>query len=103
MQVEFTVWHREVEDEWPDPDTYIDGLYDAASAELPRVVSQLESGAVGDRPETVDGEDLTGGADCVDPTAWRVSGKVVLVGVKHDDVEAPVQLVVVVRESGEDS
>ena len=102
VQVEFTVWYREVEDEWPDPDTYIDSLYDAASAELPRVVSQLESGVVGGRLEPVDEEDLTGGADFVDHTAWRVSGKVVLVGVKHDDTEAPVQLVVVVREFGED-
>ncbi|MGW1216267.1 hypothetical protein ACWD5F_42210 [Streptomyces sp. NPDC002499] len=99
VQVEFTVWFREVEDEWPDPDTYIDGLYDAASAELPRVVSQLESGAVGGRLEAVGEEDLTDGADFVDHTAWRISGKVVLAGVKHDDTETPVQLVVVLRES----
>ncbi|MGW3287696.1 hypothetical protein ACWDR3_24010 [Streptomyces sp. NPDC001002] len=99
MQVEFTVWYREVEDEWPDPDTYIDSLYDAASAELPHVVSQLESGAVGGRLETVD-EDLTGGEDFIDHTAWRVSDKVILAGVKHDDTEAPVQLVVVLREYG---
>ncbi|MFJ4783358.1 hypothetical protein [Streptomyces sp. NPDC088794] len=107
VQVEFTVWFREVEEEWPDPDTYIDGLYDAASAELPRVVFQLESGVVGGRLETVGvgEEDLTDGADFVDHTAWRVwdTGKVVLAGVKHDDVEAPVQLVVVVREFGENS
>ena len=30
VQVEFTLWRREVEDERPDPDTYIDELYDAA-------------------------------------------------------------------------
>jgi hypothetical protein len=28
------------------------------------------------------------GADFVDHTAWRVSGMVVLLGVKHDDAEA---------------
>jgi hypothetical protein len=99
VEVEFTLWYREVEDEWPDPDTYIDDLYDAASAELPRVVAQLESGALGARLETVD-EDLTGGADYIDHTAWRISDKVLLAGVKHDDTETPVQLVVVVREYG---
>jgi hypothetical protein len=34
---------------WPDPDTYLDDLYDAAAAELPGVVARLESGAVGAR------------------------------------------------------
>jgi hypothetical protein len=97
VQVEFTLWHRETEDEWPDPDTYIDDLYDAASAEIPRVVSELESGALGARLETTD-EDLTDGADYIDHTAWRISGRVLLVGVKHDDTEAPVQLVVVLRD-----
>ncbi|UOB10850.1 hypothetical protein MQE23_18005 [Streptomyces sp. HP-A2021] len=42
-------------------------------------------------------EDLTDGADFIDHTAWRVSGKIPLAGVKHDDNEAPVQLVVVLR------
>ena len=102
VQVEFTLWYREVEDDWPDPDTYIDSLYDAASAELPAVVSQLTSGAVGERLEAVD-EDLTGGEDFVDHTAWRVADKVILVGVKHDDTEAPVQLVVVLREYRSDT
>lgn len=101
VQVEFTLWCREVEDERPDPDTYFDDLYDAGSAELPRVVAQLESG-LGDRLEPAE-EDLTDGADYIDHTAWWLSGKVLLAGVKHDDTEAPVQLVVVVREPGDDA
>ncbi|WP_315884876.1 hypothetical protein [Streptomyces sp. P17] len=100
VQVEFTLWCREVEEEWPDPDTYVDDLYDAASAELPRIVAQLESGALGARLEPSE-EDLTDGADYIDHTAWRPSGKVLLAGVKHGDTEAPVQLVVVVREPSE--
>jgi hypothetical protein len=99
VEVEFTLWYREVEDEGPDPDTYIDTLYDAASAELPRAVAQLESTALGARLESVD-EDLTQGADYIDHTAWRMSDKVLLVGVKHDDTEAPVQLVALVRGYG---
>jgi exonuclease VII small subunit len=100
VQVEFTLWYREVEEEWPDPDTYLDDLYDTASAELPRIVAQLESGALGRRLESSD-EDLTDGADYIDHTAWLLSDKVLLAGVKHDDTEAPVQLVVVVRDRGE--
>ncbi|MFF3344599.1 hypothetical protein [Streptomyces sp. NPDC002779] len=100
VQVEFTLWYREVEEEWPDPDTYLDDLYDTASAELPRIAAQLESGALGARLESSD-EDLTDGADYIDHTAWLLSGKVLLAGVKHDDTEAPVQLVVVVRDRGE--
>ncbi|MFI0134794.1 hypothetical protein [Streptomyces luteogriseus] len=96
VEVEFTLWYREVEDERPDPDTCFDDLYDAASAELPRVAAQLESGVLGARLETVD-EDLTHGADYIDHTAWRIGGKVLLAGVKHDDTDAPVQLVVVMR------
>ncbi|MFD9938296.1 hypothetical protein ACFWZ6_34760 [Streptomyces massasporeus] len=96
VEVEFTLWYREVEDERPDPDTYIDELYDAASAELPRVAAQLQSGVLGARLETVD-EDLTDGADYIDHTAWRIGDKVLLAGVKHDDTDAPVQLVVVMR------
>ena len=96
VQVEFTLWYREVEDERPDPDTYIDDLYDAASAELPRVAAQLESGVLGARLETVD-EDLTDGADYIDHIAWRIGDKVLLAGVKHDDTDTPVQLVVVLR------
>jgi len=98
-QVEFTLWYREVEDEWSDPDTYIDDLYGAACAELPGVVLQLTSGPLAGRLEPSD-EDLTGGADYIDHTAWRVSDKVLLAGVRHDDTEAPVQVVVVVREYG---
>ncbi|MDH6217728.1 hypothetical protein [Streptomyces pseudovenezuelae] len=78
--MEFTVWYREVEDEWPDPDTYIDSLYDAACAELPRGVSQL-------RPVLSEGD------------LRRSTTRTVLVGVKHDDTEVQVQLVVVVGES----
>ncbi|OUD02840.1 hypothetical protein [Streptomyces swartbergensis] len=63
------------------------------------MVSQLQSGVLATRLEVSD-EDLTGGADFLDHTAWRVSGKVVLAGVKHDDTEAPVQLVVALREDG---
>ncbi|SMQ18288.1 hypothetical protein SAMN06272771_4735 [Streptomyces sp. Ag82_O1-12] len=99
VEVEFTLWYREVEDERPDPDTYIDELYDLASAELPRVVAQLESGVLGARIEAVD-EDLTDGADYIDHTAWRIADKVLLAGVKHDDTDAPVQLVVVMRGYG---
>ncbi|WOT34900.1 hypothetical protein [Streptomyces coeruleorubidus] len=99
MEVEFTLWFREVADEWPDVDTYLDDLHDAAVAELPGVVAQLESGAVGARLEVPD-EDLTGGMDFIDHTAWRISDKVLLAGVKHDDTETPVQLVVVLCEYG---
>lgn len=97
VEVEFTLWYRE--DERPDPDTYIDELYDLASAELPRVAAQLESGVLGARIEAVD-EDLTDGADYIDHTAWRIADKVLLAGVKHDDTDAPVQLVVVMRGYG---
>ncbi|MBZ6303865.1 hypothetical protein ACWDU3_36520 [Streptomyces olivaceus] len=97
VQVEFTVWHRDVDEEWPDPDTYIDELYDAATTELPGLVAQLEAGVAGGRLRRV-GEDLTDGADYIDHTAWRTSDKVVLAGVKQDDTDAPVQLVVVVRD-----
>ncbi|MFD5909441.1 hypothetical protein ACFWHL_12080 [Streptomyces massasporeus] len=99
VEVEFTLWYREVEDERPDPDTYIDELYDLASAELPRVAAQLESGVLGARIESVD-EDLTDGADYIDHTAWRIADKVLLAGVKQDDTDAPVQLVVVLRGYG---
>ncbi|RSS22199.1 hypothetical protein [Streptomyces sp. WAC08452] len=102
VQLEFTVWHRDVDEEWSDPDTYIDELYDAATAELPGLVAQLEAGVPGDRLQRVD-DDLTDGADYIDHTAWRISGKVVLAGVKHDDTDAPVQLVVVVRDSSADA
>ncbi|MFI6371736.1 hypothetical protein [Streptomyces sp. NPDC050546] len=99
VEVEFTLWYRTVEDERPDPDTYIDELYDAASAELPRVADQLESGVLASRLETVD-EDLTDGVDYIAHTAWRIGDKVLLAGVKHDDTDAPVQLVVVMRGHG---
>ncbi|WP_328562184.1 hypothetical protein [Streptomyces coelicoflavus] len=102
VQVEFTVWYRDVDEEWPDPDTYIDELYDAASAELPGLVAQLEAGVPGGRLQSVD-EDLTDGADYIDHTAWRISDKVVLAGVKHDDTDSPVQLVVVVRDGSADA
>ncbi|WP_333742636.1 hypothetical protein [Streptomyces ardesiacus] len=48
VQVEFTVWHRDVDEEWSDPDTYIDELYDAATAELQNLVAQSEAGVFGD-------------------------------------------------------
>ncbi|MFD8348513.1 hypothetical protein ACFV1X_06100 [Streptomyces coelicoflavus] len=100
--VEFTVWYRDVDEERPDPDTYIDELYDAATAELPGLVAQLEAGVPGDRLQSVD-EDLTEGADYIDHTAWRISDKVVLAGVKHTDTDVPVQLVVVVRDGSADA
>ncbi|MDN3024658.1 hypothetical protein [Streptomyces sp. S.PB5] len=59
----------------------------------------MVAGSPGSRLETSD-EDLTGGADYTDHTAWRIAEKVLLAGVKHDDTEAPVQLVVVLREYG---
>lgn len=97
VQVEFTVWHREVAEERPDPDTYIDELHDAAAAQLSVVVTQLEAGVAGLQPQSTD-EDLTDGADYIDHAAWRVSNKVVLAGAKQDDTDTPVRLVVVVRD-----
>ncbi|MFD5948730.1 hypothetical protein ACFWHO_22410 [Streptomyces collinus] len=99
VQVEFTLWYREIEDERPDPDTYIDELYDAAFSELPGVAAELESGVLAGRLEAVD-EDLTDGSDYIDHTAWRIADKVLLAGVKRDDTDAPVQLVVVLRGYG---
>ncbi|MFG3248244.1 hypothetical protein [Streptomyces sp. NPDC048187] len=101
VQVEFTVWHREIAEEWPDADTYIDALHDAAAAQLPGLVAQLEAGVPGLQPAGV-GEELTDGADYIDHSAWRISDKVVLAGVKQDDTDTPVQLVVVVRDSATD-
>ncbi|MGC9411162.1 hypothetical protein [Streptomyces sp. DZ1-3] len=97
VQVEFTVWHREVAEERPDPDTYIDELHDAAAAQLPVVVAQLEAGVAGLQPRSTD-EDLTDSADYIDHAAWRASNKVVLAGAKQDDTDTPVRLVVVVRD-----
>lgn len=48
-------------------------------------------------------EDLTDSADHIDQTAWRISDKVVLAGVKNDDTDVPVQLVVVVRDGSADA
>ncbi|MFB7498423.1 hypothetical protein ACFC09_27685 [Streptomyces sp. NPDC056161] len=101
VEVQFTLWYREVEDERPDPETYIENLYDAAVAELPSVVSRLESGALGARLQG-SGEDLTDGEDYIEHTAWTISGKVLLAGVKQSDTDAPVQLVVVLREHAKD-
>ncbi|WP_267714205.1 hypothetical protein [Streptomyces sp. CoH17] len=91
-----------MDEEWSDPDTYIDELYDAATAELPNLVAQLEAGVFGGRSQSVE-EDLTDGADYIDHTAWRILDKVVLAAVKHDDTDAPVQLVVVVRDGSADA
>ncbi|MFD4508219.1 hypothetical protein [Streptomyces sp. NPDC058457] len=102
VEVQFTLWYRDVEDERPDPDTYIEGLYEAAAAELPTVVSQLTSGVLGTRLRESD-RDLTGGEDFIDHRAWLIAGKVVLAGVKHSDTDAPVQLVVVLREDAPDA
>ncbi|MFE1798298.1 hypothetical protein ACFW9L_19340 [Streptomyces sp. NPDC059517] len=101
VEVEFTLWYREVDEERLDLDAYMDELYDAAAAELPSVVNQLRAGALRARLEASD-EDLTGGADFIEHTAWRVADKVVLAGVKQDDTDTPVQLVVVLREYGTD-
>ncbi|MEU9640576.1 hypothetical protein [Streptomyces sp. NPDC048188] len=102
VQVEFTVWHREVAEERPDTDTYIDALHDAAAARLPSLVAQLEAGVPRLQAGSV-GDDLTDGADYIDHTAWRISDKVVLAGAKQDDTDTPVQLVVVVRDSAPDA
>ncbi|MFF8569870.1 hypothetical protein ACF06L_01480 [Streptomyces sp. NPDC015408] len=59
-------------------------------------MAQLKSGPLGARLESSD-EDLTHGADYIEHSAWRVADKVVLAGVKQDDTDVPVQLVVVVR------
>ncbi|MFA3873758.1 hypothetical protein ABS735_08735 [Streptomyces sp. MMCC 100] len=46
---------------------------------------------------------MTDSADHIDQTAWRISDKVVLAGVKNDDTDVPVQLVVVVRDGSADA
>jgi hypothetical protein len=102
VEVRFTLWYREVEDDRPDPDTYIEELYDVALAALPSVVSQLTSGALGPRLRESD-RDLTGGEDFVDHRAWTIADKAVLAGVEHSDTDAPVQLVVVRREDALDA
>ncbi|MER6533577.1 hypothetical protein ABT215_07115 [Streptomyces sp900105755] len=102
VEVQFTLWHRDVEDERPDPDTYIEELYDAAAAELPAGVSQLTSGVLGPRLQESD-RDLTGDEDFIDHRAWLLADKVVLAGIKHSDSDAPVQLVVVLREDTPDA
>ncbi|MGV9285741.1 hypothetical protein [Streptomyces sp. NPDC003730] len=102
VQVEFTVWHREVAEQWPDVDTYIDALHDAAAARLPSLVAQLEAGVPRLQAGSVD-EELTDGADYIDHIAWRISDKVVLAGAKQDDTDTPVRLVVVVRDSAADA
>ncbi|MEU0969446.1 hypothetical protein ABZ357_30095 [Streptomyces sp. NPDC005917] len=102
VEVQFTLWYRQVDDERPDPDTYIEELYDLALAELPAVVSRLASGVLGPRLEESD-RDLTGGEDYVDHQAWTVADKAVLAGVKHSDTDAPVRLVVVLREDDPDA
>ncbi|MFD0307557.1 hypothetical protein [Streptomyces sp. NPDC127119] len=101
VEVEFTLWYREVDEERLDLDAYMDELYDAAVAELSPAVERLLSGALGPRLAASD-EDLTGGADFIEHSAWRVADKVVLAGVKQDDTDTPVQLVVVLSEYGTD-
>ncbi|WP_234534067.1 hypothetical protein [Streptomyces shenzhenensis] len=44
-----------------------------------------------------------GGEDFVGHRSWIIADKVVLAGVKHDDSDAPVQLVVVLREDAPDA
>ncbi|MGW1618110.1 hypothetical protein [Streptomyces sp. NPDC002172] len=102
VEVQFTLWSRDVEDEWPDPGSCIEELYDAALAELPAVVSQLASGVLGPRLQESD-RDLTRDEDFIDHRAWIIGDKVVLAGVKHDDTDAPVRLVVVLREDAPDA
>ncbi|MEU3520469.1 hypothetical protein ABZ770_35295 [Streptomyces sp. NPDC006654] len=102
VEVQFTLWHRGVEDEHADPDTYLEELYEAAVAELPTVVSQLTSGVLGPRLQESD-RDLTDGEDYIDHRAWLVADKVVLAGVKHSDTDAPVQNVVVLRQDTPDA
>lgn len=97
VEVEFTLWFREVEDERPDPETYLEGLYEEGVAELPAVVAQLESGPLGARLEEAD-EELAAAEDFIDGTAWTIGDKVLLAGVTQSDTDTPVQLVVVLRE-----
>lgn len=82
-------------------DTCTEELYDAAVAELPTVVSQLTSGVLGARLQESD-RDLVGGEDFIDHRAWIIADKIVLAGVKHDDTDVPVQLVVVLRQDASD-
>ncbi|MER6106851.1 hypothetical protein [Streptomyces hirsutus] len=99
VEVEFTLWFQEVEDDRPDSDTYLDDLYDAAAAKIPEVVSQLRSGILGERLEEPEGE-VADADSYVEHHAWRVMGKELLVGVKQDDTGTPVRLVVVLRKPG---
>ncbi|WP_146228958.1 hypothetical protein [Streptomyces sp. NWU339] len=101
VEVEFTLWFQEVEDDRPDPDAYLDDLHAVAVAKIPEVAAQLRSGVLGERLEEPEGE-VTDADSYIEHRAWRVTGKELLVGVKQDDTDTPVQLVVVLREPGAD-
>ncbi|MEV7788217.1 hypothetical protein AB0O72_22940 [Streptomyces sp. NPDC088106] len=101
VEVEFTLWFQEVEDDRPDPDAYLDDLYAVAVAKIPEVAARLRSGVLGERLEEPEGE-ATDADSYIEHRAWRITGKELLVGVKQDDTDTPVQLVVVLREPGAD-
>ncbi|MFD7684898.1 hypothetical protein [Streptomyces sp. NPDC059781] len=101
VEVEFTLWFQEVEDDRPDPDAHLDDLYAVAVARIPEVTAQLRSGVLGERLEEPEDE-ITDVDSYIEHRAWRVTGKELLVGVKQDDTDTPVQLVVVLREPGAD-
>ncbi|MGY0069481.1 hypothetical protein ACWZEH_22375 [Streptomyces sp. QTS137] len=100
VEVEFTLWFQKVDDDRLSSDTYLEDLYDVAAAKIPEVVSQLRSGSLGERLEEPEGE-VADVDSYIEHHAWRVMGKELLVGVKQDDTDTPVQLVVVLREPGE--
>ncbi|MEW1603972.1 hypothetical protein [Streptomyces sp. NPDC093808] len=96
VDVEFTLWFHEVQDDAPDMDAHLGGFYAAGAAKLPEVTEQLRCGVPWDRPEEAD-EHVADVSSFIEYRAWKVPGKELLVGVKQDDTDTPVQLVVVVR------
>lgn len=95
--VEFTLWFREIDDDSAYDEDYIDGLHATAVTELLGCVAQLESSVLADRLVPT-GDDLTEGEDFVDHRAWRLSGRALLAGVKHEDTELPVRVVIAFRD-----
>ncbi|MFF5157484.1 hypothetical protein ACFY3N_14700 [Streptomyces sp. NPDC000348] len=99
--VEFTLWFREVEDDRPDLYAWLDDLYAVAAAKIPVVAAQLGSGSLGELLEEPDGE-IADADSYIEYRAWSVMGKELLVGVKQDDTDTPVHLVVSLRNPGAD-
>ncbi|MCF2435977.1 hypothetical protein LV779_22470 [Streptomyces thinghirensis] len=82
-----------------DLDTFMDGLYAAAEAELTEVVADLSSGDFGERLRaTGDNDNVTDVDDFIQYRAWRVAGRQLVTGVRQSDTDTPVMIVVVLRE-----